>query len=426
MAEQWYYTKNGQPMDPVPLAELKRLASAGDLKPNDLVWKEGMPNWVKASTTKELFADDASASATTAKPAAPARKSQVAEVDKEEWDTGDNGKRRHADADDVDDAPQPVRKRSAARQVEDDEWDDGDSPRRARRFADHDELDDDDRPRRRKRKKQPQGMGGGAVFGLIGGGVVLLAIVIGVIAGIATSLGGGAMEGSYNWSLNTGEKTTYSLRLQAGNRVELRVHSTGQSDVDMFVYEGDNKIRQDEGASSDCFLSFTPASTRTYRVEVANRQLIGPPQELWRNGHNSGTFTYKQIKPGDVAANNNVNNNVPPPPQQKAPDPAPFMGQGNQLDFNVTGNLNRSERKKFNINLDANTTYTVDLRSAAFDAYLEIENAAGQILGVDDDSGGDLNSRLVFRPPQSGMYRIVVRALPEDPQPGPFTLTVRH
>jgi hypothetical protein len=56
MASEWFYTQNGQQAPaPVSAAELKRLATAGQLLPTDLVWREGMANWVPASSIKDLF-----------------------------------------------------------------------------------------------------------------------------------------------------------------------------------------------------------------------------------------------------------------------------------------------------------------------------------------------------------------------------------
>jgi GYF domain 2 len=57
MGNEWHYTQNGQPAPaPVPTAQLKQLAATGLLKPDDLVWQEGMINWVAASSVKGLFA----------------------------------------------------------------------------------------------------------------------------------------------------------------------------------------------------------------------------------------------------------------------------------------------------------------------------------------------------------------------------------
>src|SRR6185295_14784355 len=61
MAEMWYYTNEGKQMDPVSMKELKRLVGDGILKPTDMVWKDGMPRWIRASSLKELFPDPTSA-----------------------------------------------------------------------------------------------------------------------------------------------------------------------------------------------------------------------------------------------------------------------------------------------------------------------------------------------------------------------------
>lgn len=59
MAEGWHYSVQGNRHGPVPAAELKRLADSGQLSPADLVWKEGLANWVSASSVKGLFAGSA-------------------------------------------------------------------------------------------------------------------------------------------------------------------------------------------------------------------------------------------------------------------------------------------------------------------------------------------------------------------------------
>src|SRR5262249_36323732 len=57
MAELWYYTRAGKQMEPVGLQELSRMASSGELKPDDLVWTSGMPAWRAAGNMGELFPD---------------------------------------------------------------------------------------------------------------------------------------------------------------------------------------------------------------------------------------------------------------------------------------------------------------------------------------------------------------------------------
>lgn len=55
MAGGWYYSRAGKRHGPIPSSELKRLAEAGELTSSDLVWKEGLPKWVKASSIEGLF-----------------------------------------------------------------------------------------------------------------------------------------------------------------------------------------------------------------------------------------------------------------------------------------------------------------------------------------------------------------------------------
>jgi hypothetical protein len=56
MANDWHYTLNGQQAGaPIPAVQLKQLAVSGQLKPTDLVWQDGMTDWVPASSIKGLF-----------------------------------------------------------------------------------------------------------------------------------------------------------------------------------------------------------------------------------------------------------------------------------------------------------------------------------------------------------------------------------
>ena len=72
MADDWHYSSGGKKTGPVSPAELKRLADTGVLTPTDLVWREGMQQWVPASAVKGLFAVSPAAAPAPAPPA-PAR-----------------------------------------------------------------------------------------------------------------------------------------------------------------------------------------------------------------------------------------------------------------------------------------------------------------------------------------------------------------
>lgn len=51
----WWYAKAGEKYGPMTGRELKALAAAGGLSPNDKVWKVGLPRWVDASVVRGLL-----------------------------------------------------------------------------------------------------------------------------------------------------------------------------------------------------------------------------------------------------------------------------------------------------------------------------------------------------------------------------------
>ena len=56
MASEWFYPVNGQQSQSSATdAQIKQMATSGQLQPTDMIWKDGMPNWVPASTIKGLF-----------------------------------------------------------------------------------------------------------------------------------------------------------------------------------------------------------------------------------------------------------------------------------------------------------------------------------------------------------------------------------
>lgn len=51
----WWYARGGEKFGPYETAEIKSFASSGSLLPGDLLWKEGMQQWVGANSVKGLF-----------------------------------------------------------------------------------------------------------------------------------------------------------------------------------------------------------------------------------------------------------------------------------------------------------------------------------------------------------------------------------
>lgn len=75
------------------------------------------------------------------------------------------------------------------------------------------------------------------------------------------------------------------------------------------------------------------------------------------------------------------------------------------------------------VELKAGKRYVFDLISREFDAYLRLENPGGGNLAEDDDSGGNLNSRITYQAPTTGRYRLVAMPL-AGARAGQYTLRV--
>ncbi len=50
----WYYLKNGEQKGPVPKEFVQELARSGQLQQTDLVWTEGMQDWLPAQSAPDL------------------------------------------------------------------------------------------------------------------------------------------------------------------------------------------------------------------------------------------------------------------------------------------------------------------------------------------------------------------------------------
>lgn len=68
MASKWFYSQGGVRRGPVSSSELRQLAREGALKPQDLLWKEGMAEWLPASKTQGLFPEASKAEPSSAPP----------------------------------------------------------------------------------------------------------------------------------------------------------------------------------------------------------------------------------------------------------------------------------------------------------------------------------------------------------------------
>ena len=55
MANDWYYENGGKRHGPVAPAALKQLADAGQIRPETLIWRQGMPQWAQATMKPIIY-----------------------------------------------------------------------------------------------------------------------------------------------------------------------------------------------------------------------------------------------------------------------------------------------------------------------------------------------------------------------------------
>jgi hypothetical protein len=77
------------------------------------------------------------------------------------------------------------------------------------------------------------------------------------------------------------------------------------------------------------------------------------------------------------------------------------------------------------VNATAGQRFTIELRSRAFDPYVQLLDPWGGKLAEDDDSGDGNASRLVFTAREAGRYQIVVNCSGDEPRTGAYSLSVR-
>jgi len=77
------------------------------------------------------------------------------------------------------------------------------------------------------------------------------------------------------------------------------------------------------------------------------------------------------------------------------------------------------------IEATAGQRLVIELRSRAFDAYLQLLDPWGNRLAEDDDGAGSNDARITFTATQAGRYQIVVNNFGDTPATGAYTLAVR-
>jgi GYF domain 2 len=268
MAEMWYYTTEGKQMDPVTMRELKKLVGEGVLKPTDMVWKDGMARWIRASSVKELFPDPTSGLDQFFQ---HAKDKKVNVITAPIGATPQSSTAVEPESPNVAPIPAPA---------------DSDTTQKRRRTSN----EDDDRPAPRRRPEPARnGSGMGVIIALVIGAMLILgALGVGVVILIMLSQSPGdgkinpvnLIKGEVNYKLllNNNTQDTRRFSFRKGVDYEIIIKTVPQQvDVDVYVFHQNGNVEAfDDGPAADCYVRFTPRADGEYRVEVRNLEHDGP------------------------------------------------------------------------------------------------------------------------------------------------------
>lgn len=143
----WYYARDGQQQGPITSAQLRQMAAAGQLQPDDLVFREGSKDWVAASTVAGLFPAAGGARGGSGKPTS----GDAFAFDEPANDRGGASRGRDRDRDKDDRERDRDRDRDRERE-------------RAGRGRGRDDRDDDDDDDRGGRSRSSSSSGGSSAF----------------------------------------------------------------------------------------------------------------------------------------------------------------------------------------------------------------------------------------------------------------------
>jgi len=177
----------------------------------------------------------------------------------------------------------------------------------------------------------------------------------------------------------------YTLKLEAGKSYKIAMNAAERG-LDTFLILQDAAGKQlayddDGGVGLNSLLEFTPEKTGAYKLYAAS--LSG-----------TGQFTLSVSAKGAVAGGGGGKELV--------------VGKGLRL----TGTLNAGTKEvTYLVKMEAGKSYRIDHMSGNFDCWLEVRSPEGKVLAEDDDGGDDLNSRIIFRAPANGTFRVVATSL---------------
>lgn len=238
---------------------------------------------------------------------------------------------------------------------------------------------------------------------------------------------------------------TWAFQCMAGQAFQMDILSTWDNYAIVFDPMGTAVARNDDdGEGLNARINLTCGATGVYRLGVTT----------FTSNTTPGAYTLQVQSMGQTSLNQPQPMNVPQPMQQPvsqaAPGatmpsatpvslpitggiPAPGQIGTIQMGTNVQGRLETGDQRMndgtwadvWQFQGTQGQRVVIELRSEEFDTYVQLLDGQGNRLAEDDDSLGDLDSRVEFTLTGSGMFQIVVNNFSDERRAGVYTLTLR-
>jgi hypothetical protein len=227
----------------------------------------------------------------------------------------------------------------------------------------------------------------------------------------------------------------YNFDCTAGQQFQMDILSDWDNYAMVFDPVGNIVARDDDdGEGLNARIAYTCTTTGTYKLMVTTYSTSTSTGSYTLRVQGLGVPTPIQAQPIAQPIAQPVPQPIPQAPA--APTNAiPAAGMTAQIAVGQTlrGRLETGDQTMadgtfadiWQFQGNAGQTVTIDVRSDEFDTYMQLLDASGNKLGEDDDSGGNLNSRLTQTLPATGAYQIVVNNSGQSKRVGNYTVSIR-
>jgi hypothetical protein len=218
----------------------------------------------------------------------------------------------------------------------------------------------------------------------------------------------------------------YQFQCNAGQTFQMDILSTWDNYALVFDPMSNVVARDDDtGEGLNARVVYTCAITGVYRLAVTTFTSSTTPGAYTLQVSSAGApmmpaVTQIMPQPGVTLPQPTVTGGIAPPGQVASIAFGQMM-QGRLEQGDQTMN-DGTYADVWTFQGTGGQTVTIDLLSDQFDTYAQLLSASGDRLAEDDDSGGNLNSRITFALPASGQYQVVVNNFGDSARSGVYSI----